>query len=162
MTDPGAARESAFAVLIRETRKLRGWSQEELADRSGVSRPTLQRWENGQITEPAGSQVSRVSEALEIDPEDAYRALGWLPQRRVGVSTEGGRYQVRQLRLAIMAREDWSNEKKLEMLDKLVVRLRELGETERFIAEIGAPPGVDTERAPNSEQDPLYGEERRR
>lgn len=39
---------AGVAELIREARRARGWSQGELAARTGVSRPTIARIEGGQ------------------------------------------------------------------------------------------------------------------
>lgn len=69
---------SAFARLIRETRRRRGWSQEYLADLSDLGRRTISRWETGDVTEPEAQQVMAVADALGISRLAAFRALGWL------------------------------------------------------------------------------------
>lgn len=133
---------------MREARTLRGWSQEELAERTGISKNTILRWENDQISDPDPLQVRRAAEALSVDIEDAFRALGWLPERRPddgGAEIEAmpdyvfGRAQARQLKLDIL-HADVSAEEKLRLLDKLEDRLRELGETEAFLREIRGLP----------------------
>ena len=68
---------SRFADLIRETRQRRGWTQQELADRAGVGRKTIVRWEAGETT-PDPWQVRAVASALGIATEEAFQALGWL------------------------------------------------------------------------------------
>lgn len=37
---------------LKEWRKLKGWRQEDLADKLGEPRPTYQGWESGRITFP--------------------------------------------------------------------------------------------------------------
>lgn len=68
-----------FALLVRHARTQRGLTQEQLADASGVARSTIIRWETGQIVEPELHQLRAVADVLGILPEDAYRAVGWLP-----------------------------------------------------------------------------------
>ena len=53
-------------VSLRELRTQRGWSQEDLADASGVSVRTIQRIEGGR---PPGRATARaLAAALEVDP----------------------------------------------------------------------------------------------
>ena len=54
---------------IREQRKRNGFSQEELADRAGVSLRTIQRIENGQ-SEPLGDTLKRISGALNVNIDE--------------------------------------------------------------------------------------------
>lgn len=70
--------DGSFAQLIFTARKTRGWSQDELADRAGVSRPTILRWENGYATAPSPAAIRAVCAALDIDPKQALLALGYL------------------------------------------------------------------------------------
>ena len=75
---PTPERGQAFARLIIEGRKRKGWRQEDLVDASGVSRRTLTRWEGGNAerTDPEG--VRAVVLALGIDPLEAAIALGYV------------------------------------------------------------------------------------
>lgn len=73
-------RQSLFAALIKRARKDRGWTQEQLADESEIGVRTLIRWERGEVTEPEPAQVKAVINALDISAEEAYIALGWLPE----------------------------------------------------------------------------------
>jgi len=54
---------------IKTLRQRHGLSQEELAERSGLSLRTIQRIENGE-TEPRGDSLKRVSAALDVTPND--------------------------------------------------------------------------------------------
>jgi transcriptional regulator with XRE-family HTH domain len=76
MPQPG--RKDAFANLIKEGRRRRGWRQEDLVAASGVSRRTLTRWEGGDAERPDLDQVRAVCIALGIRPIDAAIALGLL------------------------------------------------------------------------------------
>jgi len=58
-----------FTQNIKELRQRRGFSQEELAEKSGLSIRTIQRIENGE-TEPRGDSLKRLSGALGVTPDD--------------------------------------------------------------------------------------------
>ena len=53
---------------IKDLRKRRGLSQEELAEKSGLSLRTIQRIENGE-TDPRGDSLRRLAAALETSPD---------------------------------------------------------------------------------------------
>lgn len=52
---------------IRAARKSYGWSQAELAERAGVSRPTIARAETGQDISTA--TLSKIARALQLTVE---------------------------------------------------------------------------------------------
>ena len=52
-------------LRIAEARRLRGWSQERLANAIGTTQQTLQRWESG-VTDPQVSKVQQISAALGV------------------------------------------------------------------------------------------------
>ncbi|MEI6140451.1 MAG: helix-turn-helix transcriptional regulator [Mariniphaga sp.] len=54
-----------IARRVKDNRKLKGLSQEELANKSGLSLRTVQRVENGE-TEPTGETLKRISAALDV------------------------------------------------------------------------------------------------
>lgn len=54
---------------VKETRINRGYSQEKLAEKAGVSLRTVQRVENGK-TDPQGDTLVRLAEALDVSPDD--------------------------------------------------------------------------------------------
>ncbi|MYR92021.1 helix-turn-helix domain-containing protein, partial [Streptomyces sp. SID685] len=58
---------SAFGELLRDCRLSAGWTQDELADRSGVSSHSISVLEAGR-RQPRLSSVSRLAEALALDP----------------------------------------------------------------------------------------------
>jgi transcriptional regulator with XRE-family HTH domain len=49
---------------IRQCRKLKGWTQEQLARTIGVSLNTVQRWESGK-THPSPLAMEKLQELLE-------------------------------------------------------------------------------------------------
>ena len=56
----------AWAVKIHETRKAKGWTQEQLADELGVSQSTITDWERGR-TFPRYKNLFQLSKILEIN-----------------------------------------------------------------------------------------------
>lgn len=56
-----------LAQGVKELRKRKGLSQEELSENSGLSLRTIQRVENGE-TEPTGETLKRISNTLDITP----------------------------------------------------------------------------------------------
>lgn len=59
---------------IRQRRTYLGWTQAELAERSGVSQADISRIENGQL-DARWSTIHRLSEALEAPGEKPKRSL---------------------------------------------------------------------------------------
>lgn len=59
---------------IRACRTDLGWTQAELAERSGVSQADISRIENGQL-DARWSTIHRLSEALEAPPGPKQRSL---------------------------------------------------------------------------------------
>jgi transcriptional regulator with XRE-family HTH domain len=56
-----------FAVAVKTARLQRGWTQEDLNEASGVSRPTIQRYENAKVGQPHPLQCRMLFEALGLD-----------------------------------------------------------------------------------------------
>jgi transcriptional regulator with XRE-family HTH domain len=77
-TMPPSDRGRAFAALLLAARKRKGLRQEDVAERSGVSRRTLTRWEGGNAERTDADGVRAVCEVLGIDPTDAAIALGYV------------------------------------------------------------------------------------
>ena len=57
---------------LRETRKRKLLTQEQLAERSGVGIATIVRIERNQV-EPRGSTIRKLAEALDVEPEELER-----------------------------------------------------------------------------------------
>ena len=62
-------KKTELARRIKELRNRKGFSQEELSEKSGLSLRTIQRIENGE-TEPRGDSLKRLSVAFEVNPDD--------------------------------------------------------------------------------------------
>lgn len=77
-------RGELFAQLIRDGRSRAGISQDALADRAGVNRSTVIRWESGDASRPDPDQVRAVCRVLDIDPIRAGIALGYVDPARLG------------------------------------------------------------------------------
>lgn len=58
-----------LAKRVKELRKRKGLSQEELTENSGLSLRTIQRIENGE-TEPTGETLRRIAGALQVNPDE--------------------------------------------------------------------------------------------
>jgi transcriptional regulator with XRE-family HTH domain len=61
--------KNLLASRIKELRKLKGMSQEFLAEESGLSLRTIQRIENGE-SNPTGESLKRLSNALNVNPDE--------------------------------------------------------------------------------------------
>jgi transcriptional regulator with XRE-family HTH domain len=61
--------KSELSKRVKELRSRKGFSQEQLAENSGLSLRTIQRIENGE-TEPRGETLKRLMNALEVAPDD--------------------------------------------------------------------------------------------
>jgi transcriptional regulator with XRE-family HTH domain len=83
-----AASEDArgFGSLIRETREGRGWSQDDLAEKSGVSRPTIQRYETGKTAAPDPDAVRKIVRTLDLDPREVVVAIGFITRTELGAT----------------------------------------------------------------------------
>jgi transcriptional regulator with XRE-family HTH domain len=54
-----------MSVRIKEARQARGWSQQDLAERIGVSQPTIVHWEQGTHT-PRNMALARLADSLGV------------------------------------------------------------------------------------------------
>jgi len=57
-----------ITIRLRELRVAKGWSQTELAERSGVRRVTISRIENDQTSGIEFDTLERLGQALGCDP----------------------------------------------------------------------------------------------
>jgi len=55
-------------MTLREARRRRGLTQEQLAAASGVDQPVISRYERGCVADPSFSIVCRLANSLRIDP----------------------------------------------------------------------------------------------
>jgi transcriptional regulator with XRE-family HTH domain len=57
---------ATFGERLKQLREARGWTQQELADRSGVPYITIYRCERGQHREPRVSVAAQLARALGV------------------------------------------------------------------------------------------------
>jgi transcriptional regulator with XRE-family HTH domain len=63
----GEAEQHGFGDVVREARKKKGWSQGELGEKAGVSRPTIARVEaNNDVTT---ATIAKLAQALGLKLE---------------------------------------------------------------------------------------------
>ena len=74
-----------MGVRIRQVRRERGWTQDELANAVGVSRSAVAQWETGRAGQVT-TNLTRIAEALEIGVE--YIMYG--DDKRVPAEARGG------------------------------------------------------------------------
>jgi transcriptional regulator with XRE-family HTH domain len=55
-------------LRVKELRKLKDWTQEELAERSGVGRVTIARMEAGQTTRVEFDVLEKLAAAFDVAP----------------------------------------------------------------------------------------------
>lgn len=71
--------------IIKTERIKKGMTQEELAEKVGVKKSAVAKWENGRVSEIKRSNLKMLSEALGIDPN---QLLGDIENDPVGVAHE--------------------------------------------------------------------------
>lgn len=117
-------RGNAFAQLIREGRRRRGWTQDTLIEEADVSRSTVLRWEAGKVERPDPEQVRKVFRALGLDPREAAVALGYLTREELGLSPDPPRIHDASVEevIAILEDPNVSNAEKSEWVEYLRFR----------------------------------------
>jgi lambda repressor-like predicted transcriptional regulator len=68
------AEEQTFAERLRAAMERKGWSQEKLAERTGVGQPAISNMLNRQ-SRPQARTVHKFAEALEIPPEELWPGI---------------------------------------------------------------------------------------
>ena len=63
-----------LAEKITEERKKNGWSQEEMADKLGVSRQAVSKWESG-ASDPSTSNLLALARLFGISPEELLKSV---------------------------------------------------------------------------------------
>ncbi len=90
MTSPKPVADDALrrlGKLIREAREDRRWTQDQLAEAAGVSRPTVQRYENAK-TAPEFDKVRAIILALGVDAREIPVALGLVTREEMNLPPE--------------------------------------------------------------------------
>jgi transcriptional regulator with XRE-family HTH domain len=95
-----------FARIVRQAREDRGWTQEDLADAADISRPTVQRYENGRTATPEAESARRIFRALGLDPRLIPVVLGYVTAEEMGLPPEPPRVFTPTAEEAIAILED--------------------------------------------------------
>jgi transcriptional regulator with XRE-family HTH domain len=82
-----------FAALLRDYRGRLGLRQQDVADKSGVSLSTINRWERGDVVNPKPDEVRAVCRVLHLPPIKAVVALGYVEAETLDELPELPQYQ---------------------------------------------------------------------
>ena len=72
-------------ALIKQARMEKGYTQEELAEKVGVKKSAVAKWENGRVSEIKRSNLKKLSEALGLNPN---KLLGDIELDPISVADE--------------------------------------------------------------------------
>lgn len=72
-------------MIIKEARLAKGMTQEELAEKVGVKKSAVAKWENGRVSEIRRSNLKMLADALGLPPT---KLLGDIEADPVGVAQE--------------------------------------------------------------------------
>jgi len=70
----------ALAQKLKELRLERGWTQQEVANRSGISRQSVSYLEQRDRGRPPADILLKLARAFNIKPEELYRAAGYITE----------------------------------------------------------------------------------
>ena len=71
--------KQTFGEVLRELRRSRGISQRQLATKSGMDFSYISKIENGRLPPPSADTVMKISNALEVAPDQLLALTGKLP-----------------------------------------------------------------------------------
>jgi len=71
--------------LIKKVRTEKGLTQEELAEKVGVKKSAVAKWENGRVSEIKRSNLKNLADALGLNPT---QLLGDIERDPIGVADE--------------------------------------------------------------------------
>lgn len=69
----------SFGQTLRETRRARGVTQRELAERVGVDFSYISKLENDRLPPPAADTVEKMAQVLDAAPDDLLALTGKVP-----------------------------------------------------------------------------------
>jgi predicted ATPase/DNA-binding XRE family transcriptional regulator len=84
-----AVEQQAFGTLLRSLRETSGLSQEELAERAGLSSHAVSALERGARTRPYPHTIRSLADALAVDDTDRAALIAAVPARRRTTSGPG-------------------------------------------------------------------------
>ncbi len=74
-------------LIIKEARLAKGFTQEELADKVGVKKSAVAKWENGRVSEIKRSNLKNLAEALGLNPN---QLLGEMAEKEKPTAADDG------------------------------------------------------------------------
>lgn len=77
MGNDGTEDDGMVAMRLRDLRRLRGLTQDELAERAGVKQPQVSAWEDGRRT-PTLENVGKLARGFGMEHDELARELGLL------------------------------------------------------------------------------------
>ncbi len=77
-----AAKNNALGERLRALRQIRGWTQSDLAEASGLTRSHISRLEAGDIQLPSRERLHRLAIALGTTADDLLTAAGYRSDER--------------------------------------------------------------------------------
>jgi transcriptional regulator with XRE-family HTH domain len=77
MGEAATPESAALGRQIAGLRQRAGLSQEQLANRAGVHKSVVSRFEAGEFRRPQPDKLARMAEALSADLEDFYALIGY-------------------------------------------------------------------------------------
>jgi transcriptional regulator with XRE-family HTH domain len=74
----GKHKHISLATRLKELRRARGWTQQDLSRTSGLTRSYISRLEMGDIALPSSEKLRALSQALGTAPDDLLQAAGYI------------------------------------------------------------------------------------
>lgn len=68
---------NGYGQKIAQAREARGWTQQELADHSGVPKRTIQEIEGGRVSKPQRATDLKLRQSLEIEGDADQERTDW-------------------------------------------------------------------------------------
>lgn len=101
-----------IGAIIKEARLAKGMTQDELAEKVGVKKSAVAKWENGRVSEIKRSNLKNLSDALGLAPT---KLLGDIELDPIGVANElADIYLNPELRDMIAAYQSLNNDKQAQ------------------------------------------------
>ncbi|MCW6003954.1 helix-turn-helix domain-containing protein [Micromonospora sp. CPCC 205371] len=127
-------RAQEFGRLIRTAREGLTWSQDDLAEKAGVGRATVQRYERGDLGKtgfPDPDATRKIFKALDLDPREVAVVFGFVSREEIGLPPEPRRVFAPSIEEVISILEDpkVSDEVKREWISYLRFRTRDRRQT---------------------------------
>src|SRR5512138_1482601 len=88
----GAERPSAFGLELRRYREAAGLSQDELAERAGLTASAIGALERGERRRPYLHTVQLLAAALELDEADRATLIASVPKRSQAAHLSGSSF----------------------------------------------------------------------